>query len=191
MSLSRPRLRACRKQVSCPGYVAHELSGFMPPVREALDEPDDMATGPQDAEVSGRFEPLGAQGAVGDGGRRAFGILGAAVPALPPALRGGWACRAGRSPARQGVAASGAGGQAGVDAGRIPHASPGLEREAFSRAHPAAAWVLVERAARRGAHRRKRPRKPCEGMMLHQDGSRFAWLSGSPELDLIVTMDDA
>lgn len=50
---------------------------------------------------------------------------------------------------------------------------------------------LVERAKRRGAHRRKRPRKPCEGMMLHQDGSRFAWLVGEPELDLIVTMDDA
>jgi transposase len=50
---------------------------------------------------------------------------------------------------------------------------------------------LVERAARRGAHRRKRPRKPCEGMMLHQDGSRFAWLAGEGELDLIVTMDDA
>ena len=33
---------------------------------------------------------------------------------------------------------------------------------------------LVERASKRGAHRRKRPRKPCEGMMLHQDGSRFA-----------------
>jgi hypothetical protein len=28
-------------------------------------------------------------------------------------------------------------------------------------------------------------------MMLHQDGSRFAWLAGEPELDLIVTMDDA
>jgi hypothetical protein len=28
------------------------------------------------------------------------------------------------------------------------------------------------RAGRRGAHRRKRERKPCEGMMLHQDGSR-------------------
>lgn len=27
--------------------------------------------------------------------------------------------------------------------------------------------------------------------MLHQDGSPFAWLSGQPELDLIVTMDDA
>lgn len=50
---------------------------------------------------------------------------------------------------------------------------------------------LVERASRRGAHRRKRPRKPCEGMMLHQDGSRFAWLQGQPPLDLIVTMDDA
>jgi transposase len=50
---------------------------------------------------------------------------------------------------------------------------------------------LVERARRRGAHRRKRPRKPCEGMMLHQDGSPFAWLAGQGELDLIVTMDDA
>src|SRR5262249_33629987 len=111
----------CRKQVSCPGYVAHELSGFIASP-EGLDEPDDMVKGPKDAEVSGCFEPLGAQGAIGDGGWRAFGMLGAAVPAVPPALRGGWACRAGRSPARQGVAASGAGGQAGVDAGRIPHA---------------------------------------------------------------------
>jgi len=50
---------------------------------------------------------------------------------------------------------------------------------------------LVERAKRRGAHRRKRERKPCEGMMLHQDGSRAAWLAGSSELDLIVTLDDA
>ena len=50
---------------------------------------------------------------------------------------------------------------------------------------------LVERAKRRGAHRRKRERKPFEGMMLHQDGSRFAWLAGQPQLDLIVTMDDA
>jgi transposase len=50
---------------------------------------------------------------------------------------------------------------------------------------------LVDRAVRRGAHRRKRERKPCEGMMLHQDGSRAAWLDGQPPLDLIVTMDDA
>jgi len=50
---------------------------------------------------------------------------------------------------------------------------------------------LVERAKRRGAHRRKRERKPWEGMMLHQDGSQAAWLAGRPQLDLIVTMDDA
>jgi len=29
------------------------------------------------------------------------------------------------------------------------------------------------------------------GMMLPQDGSRRAWLAGLPQLDLIVTMDDA
>src|SRR5258708_7136225 len=50
---------------------------------------------------------------------------------------------------------------------------------------------LVPRRRRRGTHRRKRERKPCEGMMLHQDGSRAAWLSGRAGLDLIVTMDDA
>jgi hypothetical protein len=33
------------------------------------------------------------------------------------ALRRGWACRTNRSAARQGIGASGAGGQAGVDAG--------------------------------------------------------------------------
>ena len=50
---------------------------------------------------------------------------------------------------------------------------------------------LVDRARTRGAHRRKRPRKPCVGMMLHQDGSRFEWLEGAPWLDLIITLDDA
>ena len=50
---------------------------------------------------------------------------------------------------------------------------------------------LLEKAKRRGAHRRKRQRRPLPGMMLHQDGSRHAWLAGQPALDLIVTMDDA
>jgi transposase len=50
---------------------------------------------------------------------------------------------------------------------------------------------LVDRAKRRGAHRRKRERKPCVGMMLHQDASPHAWLEGAPPLDLVVTMDDA
>jgi transposase len=50
---------------------------------------------------------------------------------------------------------------------------------------------LLEPAPRRGAHRRKRPRRPMPGMMLHQDGSRHEWLADEPALDLIVTMDDA
>ena len=48
----------------------------------------------------------------------------------------------------------------------------------------------VRPAPRRGAHRRKRPRRPMIGMMLHQDGSRHEWLPGEM-WDLIVTMDDA
>jgi transposase len=43
----------------------------------------------------------------------------------------------------------------------------------------------------KGAHRRKRDRRPLPGMMLHQDGSRHEWLEGEAALDLIVTMDDA
>src|ERR1700689_1975381 len=50
---------------------------------------------------------------------------------------------------------------------------------------------LVGHAKRRGAHRRKRPRRPLPGMMLHQDGSRHEWLAGQDAMDLIVTMDDA
>jgi transposase len=50
---------------------------------------------------------------------------------------------------------------------------------------------LLHRAPRRGAHRRKRPRRPLPGMMLHQDGSRHAWVAGEDVMDLIVTMDDA
>src|SRR5882757_1156123 len=50
---------------------------------------------------------------------------------------------------------------------------------------------LLEHARTRGAHRRKRPRRPLPGMMLHQDGSRHEWLAGLDAMDLIVTMDDA
>jgi transposase len=51
-------------------------------------------------------------------------------------------------------------------------------------------WGLVRKARRRGAHRRKRPRRPLPGMMLHQDGSSHEWVKGC-FWDLIVTMDDA
>jgi len=48
----------------------------------------------------------------------------------------------------------------------------------------------VVRGKRKGAHRRRRPRKPMGGPMLHQDGSRHEWMAGQ-WWDLIVTMDDA
>lgn len=50
---------------------------------------------------------------------------------------------------------------------------------------------LLAAAARRGAHRRKRPRRPLVGMLLHQDASRHAWVAGEPACDLVVTLDDA
>ena len=39
---------------------------------------------------------------------------------------------------------------------------------------------LVRPPAKRSAHRKKRPRRSLFGMMLHQDGSRHAWLEGQP-----------
>ncbi len=51
---------------------------------------------------------------------------------------------------------------------------------------------LVRPAVRRGAHRKKRARKPIPGLMLHQDGSRHLWLPAlARQIDLIVTLDDA
>jgi transposase len=50
---------------------------------------------------------------------------------------------------------------------------------------------LLVRASRRGAHRRKRPRRPLAGMMLHQDASRHEWVAGIAACDLVVTLDDA
>jgi hypothetical protein len=51
---------------------------------------------------------------------------------------------------------------------------------------------LVRVATKRSAHRKKRPRRPMVGMMIHQDASKHAWLPGqSRKYDLVVTMDDA
>jgi transposase len=51
---------------------------------------------------------------------------------------------------------------------------------------------LVQRARTRSAHRKKRPRRPMVGMMLHQDASTHAWLPGvARSHDLVVTMEDA
>src|SRR5512135_3005425 len=52
---------------------------------------------------------------------------------------------------------------------------------------------LVTPAARRGAHRRKRPRRrPMAGMMLHQDASKHRWIPGlEAGFDLVITLDSA
>jgi transposase len=51
---------------------------------------------------------------------------------------------------------------------------------------------LVRPAPRRSAHRKKRPRKPVPGLMLHQDGSRHLWVPAlGRQVDLIATLDDA
>ncbi len=49
---------------------------------------------------------------------------------------------------------------------------------------------LVRPAPKRSAHRKKRPRRPMVGMMLHQDASQHTWLAGRQD-DLVVTLDDA
>jgi hypothetical protein len=51
---------------------------------------------------------------------------------------------------------------------------------------------LVAKAKRRGAHRKKRVRRPLPGMLLFQDGSTHRWIAGlDRKVDLIVTLDDA
>lgn len=51
---------------------------------------------------------------------------------------------------------------------------------------------LLPVAPSKGAHRKKRPRRPLPGMLLHQDGSTHRWIPAlDGRFDLIVTMDDA
>ena len=49
---------------------------------------------------------------------------------------------------------------------------------------------VVKKAAKRGAHRKRRDPAAWPGMLLHQDGSTHEWVPGQ-HWDLIVTMDDA
>jgi transposase len=50
---------------------------------------------------------------------------------------------------------------------------------------------LVGKRSRRGVHRRRRPRRPLPGMLLHLDGSSHAWWGDSRRYDLLVVLDDA
>jgi transposase len=50
---------------------------------------------------------------------------------------------------------------------------------------------LVAKRRKRGPHRRRRPRRPLPGMLLHIDGSKHRWLNDDRWHDLIVILDDA
>ena len=50
---------------------------------------------------------------------------------------------------------------------------------------------LVARRRKRGPHRRRRPRRPMPGMLLHIDGSKHRWFQDDRDYDLIVILDDA
>jgi len=50
---------------------------------------------------------------------------------------------------------------------------------------------LVARGRKRGVHRKRRPRRPLPGMLLHIDGSRHRWFEDERWYDLLVILDDA
>ena len=50
---------------------------------------------------------------------------------------------------------------------------------------------LVKTRRKRGKHRKRRPRRPLPGMMLHIDGSQHRWFNDDRWYDLLVLMDDA
>jgi transposase len=50
---------------------------------------------------------------------------------------------------------------------------------------------LVAKRHKRGPHRRRRPRRPLPGMLLHIDGSKHQWFQDDHWHDLIVLLDDA
>ena len=62
-----------------------------------------------------------------------------------------------------------------------------LERVHLTGAHLEGAYLTRSCASRK----RSTSNVPLPGMMLHQDASRYTWLSDGPALDLVVTMDDA
>lgn len=50
---------------------------------------------------------------------------------------------------------------------------------------------LVAKRQRRSVHRKRRPRKPLIGMMLHMDGSPHDWFGNGTEYDIVTILDDA
>ncbi len=50
---------------------------------------------------------------------------------------------------------------------------------------------LVKKGRKRGVHRKRRPRRPLQGMLLHLDGSEHRWFQDDRWYDFIVMLDYA
>ena len=50
---------------------------------------------------------------------------------------------------------------------------------------------LIKKRLRHDKHRKRRPRKPLIGMMIHMDGSPYDWLGNGTMCDLVHAYDDA
>src|SRR5712664_1252406 len=50
---------------------------------------------------------------------------------------------------------------------------------------------MVAKGRKRGVHRKRRPRRPLPGMLLHIDGSEHRWFQDERWYDLLVILDDA
>jgi transposase len=50
---------------------------------------------------------------------------------------------------------------------------------------------LIQKRKKPGSHRKRRPRRPLPGMMLHIDGSKHRWFRDGRQYELIVVLDDA
>src|SRR5260370_15702857 len=98
-AIASPRTFYCASGSRQPSLgavsIAHEVSGlgstrvvrFSVPKGSGDDGTGTVATGPENAEVQGRFEPLGAAGAIGNGSGGGFGGGGRGDSARPAALR--------------------------------------------------------------------------------------------------------
>ena len=49
----------------------------------------------------------------------------------------------------------------------------------------------MKTSLKRGVHRRRRPRRPLPGMLLHRNGSSHTWFQDERRYDLPVILDDA
>lgn len=77
----------------------------------------------------------------------------------------------------------------------VKHFHEQIARHGFCLAYTTVKNILqangvVQKAPKKGKHRRKRVPKPMRGMMIHQDASTHEWVEGKI-WDLVVTMDDA